>query len=312
MIDLQIKLRKPIIQSDTAFTLNDRSLHIESVAADPATGNFYLGSIHKKKIIEVGKDGRVGDFTTEGQDGLTSVFGTKIDPKKRVLWVCSSPMEEMESYDSLAPSTVSEFDLRSGKLLHQYRPSTSAKNIFGDLALNSRGEVFVSDSKNNIIFRVNQENGSLDSYFKSGEFWNLQGLSFSDDDRFLFIADYVKGPFRLDTRTNMLIKIETNIESSLKGIDGLLFYKNSLIAIQNGTNPLRVTRHYLDSTLSTIVRDEIIDSGHPAFNEPTIGTIYKGMFYYVANSQWGGYNDQHQINHSDKLQDIVILKYAFK
>src|SRR5688572_21032221 len=50
---LQTELQKQIVHSDTAFVIKDRSLHIESIATGESKNVFYLGSIHKRKIIRV-------------------------------------------------------------------------------------------------------------------------------------------------------------------------------------------------------------------------------------------------------------------
>ncbi len=312
LLDLQKKLLTPVIHSDTALVLRDRTLHIESVALDAATGTYYLGSIRQRKIVMVDKNGNVKDFTVPGQHRLAAVFGVRIDPNTRTLWVCSSPIEEMQGYDSLAMSTVSQFDLKSGALLRQYTPAEKSGHVFGDLILNSKGEVFVTDSKNNIIYKANDKTASLDVFFSSDEFWNVQGISFSYQERYLFISDYIKGPYRLNVETKELIKIKSNVETSLKGIDGLTYFKGSLIALQNGTSPFRATRFTLNAFMDTIIGSTPIDQAHPAMNEPTLGTVVKNVFYYVANSQWGGYDEKHQIKDASQLQDIVVLKSELK
>jgi len=308
LLQLQKQLQTPVVHSDTAFVLRDRTLHIESVTRDATTGTFYLGSVHQRKIVAVDKFGNARDFTASGAHGLTAVFGVRVDGKRKTLWACSSPMEEMQNYDSTAKSAVSAFDLKSGKLLRQYFPTEKSGHVFGDLVISAKGEVFVSDSKNNVIFKVNENSGTLDLIFSSAEFWNLQGLAFSDNDRYLFISDYIKGPFRLDMQTKELIKIASTTDYSLKGIDGMSFYQGSLVTLQNGISPFRAMRYTLNPTMDTITGAVIIDQAHPAMNEPTIGTIEKNVFYYVANSQWGGYDKNHKPKANDELQDIVVLK----
>jgi sugar lactone lactonase YvrE len=306
---LQQELRVPIVHSDTAFTLKDRTLHLESVAAGEKEGVFYLTSIHKRKILRIDEKGNVTDFTKTGQDGITSLLGIKVDKAKKVLWACSSPMPEMENYDTTSVSHVVKYDLKTGKLLAKYTPDASIKSsVFGDLILNKKGDVFISDTQSNTIFKVNENTKKLESYFTSQEFWNIQGITFSEDERFLFIADYIKGIFRLDTQSKELIALTKEIPVSLKAIDGLIFYQNSVIAIQNGVTPMRVTRYFLNPSLDKITRFEIIDRAHPAFNEPTNGCVSNNTLYYVANSQWGGYDNKHQLKPVDQLQDIVILK----
>lgn len=123
----------------------------------------------------------------------------------------------------------------------------------------------------------------------------------------MYIADYVRGIFRLELDGMKLVQVLPEFELSLKGIDGLVYTDQSLIAIQNNVNPMRVTRYALDRDGVKLVSYQILDRKHPAFNEPTGGDVVGDAFYYVANSQWSGYQDGH-IKPADKLQDIVILK----
>lgn len=307
LLSLQTELATPLIHSAPAFRLTDRQLHTEGIAFDSTSQTFFLGSIHKRKIVAVDRHGKAKDFTAPASDGMTAVFGLKVDPRQRFLWACSSPMPEMENYDSTQASRLFQFDLRSGKLLATYSSPEVRNSIFGDLALDSSGNPFVSDSRNNIIFTVNPSDKTLRKFFESNDFWNIQGITFSDDGRHLFIADYIKGIFRLDLKTLALAPVACKPEVALKGIDGLTYYKHSLIAVQNGVNPLRVMRFYLNDADTEIVRSEVVDRKHPDFNEPTLGTIVNDAFYCIANSQWGGYENG-KIKPAEQLQDIVILK----
>jgi len=302
----QQELQRPVLQSDTAFTIGERDAHIESVAYDPVSQNFYLGSIHKRKILVRNSKGEVRDFIRTGEHGIAAVFGLRIDVSKRILWACASPMPEMENYDSTLQSAVYQFDIVNRTLLNKYSLATPTNSVFGDLTLDSKGNVYVSDGVTNTIYVVNEGKGVLEPYYTSDEFWNLQGITFSPDDKYLFISDYIKGPYRLDCHSMALIKLESTSPQSLKGIDGLLFYNNSLIAIQNGVSPFRSTRYFLNNELNQIVQAAIIDRDHPAFHEPTIGCFDGSDFYYVATSQWGAYDENHQLK-TEKLKDIVIL-----
>jgi sugar lactone lactonase YvrE len=318
LVALQKDWQSPVIHSTTAFVLKDRSLHTEGIEYDPTHKAFYFGSIHKRKIIKATPDGKATDFCPSAFEGMTSIFGIKVDAKRNLLWACASPMEEMENYDSTARSAVFQFELSSGKLIHKYQMLLNKNNcVFGDLILSKSGKVFISDSKNNDIYTINEKTSQIEPYYSSPEFWNIQGLAFSPDEKYLFIADYVKGIYRLDIKTRALIEVKNNAEIStgpvsLKGIDGIYFYNNSLIAIQNGVNPLRSTQYYLNKGLTEVIGFEIIDRNHPSFGEPTLGVIDGKDFYYIANSQWGGYTDDHKIKPDDQLKDIVILKYSLK
>lgn len=312
LLTLQQQLQQPVTHSDTAAVITNRRLHVESVTVDPVTGTIYVGSVHQRKIVAIDKKGVARDFTPSGYEGMTAVLGVRVDPSSKFLWACSSPMEEMEGYDSLTPSRVYKFDLKSGKLVARYDPPAKTGHVFGDLVIGPNGQVLVSDSKTNEIYTVNESSHTLDRFFVDTDFWNIQGISFTDDGKYLFISDYIKGPYRLELATRKLIRLSTQVENSLKGIDGLLYYKGSLFAMQNGTSPLRVMRFTLNRTMDTLIKAEIIDQGIPVLNEPTQGTVAGNYFYYVANSQWGGYTDQHVLKPDSELQDIVILKFKVK
>jgi tetratricopeptide (TPR) repeat protein len=311
LLNLQQELRKIEIRSDTAFSINDHGAHIESIAVDDSHGEFYFASIHKKKIIKRDKNGQLSDFTQSGEYGLSAVFDLQVDVKNNILWACASPMPEMEDYDSTQHSALFKLNLKTGALIAKYETKGVASSVFGDLTLNTKGQAFVSDGKTNTIFMSDEKTKTLQPYFTSEEFWNIQGITFSSDDRYLFIADYIKGPYRLDTSNKELIKLGMDIDHSLKGIDGLLYYNNSLIAIQNGVTPNRVTQYALNQSLSKINHASIIDKKHPAFGEPTMGCLYGNRLYYVANSLWGAYNKNFELE-PEKIKELVILSTVLK
>jgi hypothetical protein len=301
-----------VVKSDTAFIIRDRTLHIESIAKGSKANSFYCGSIHKRKIIAVDAKGNISDFTSSGQDGLTSVFAIKVDKKRNWLWACSSPMQEMENYDTLAKSAIYKYDLKSKKMLAKYTADPKRNYIFGDLTLDNNGNVFISDSKNNIIFTIDLATNTIEEFFTSKEFWNIQGVTVADDNKSIFVSDYVRGLYKLDLGTKQLIRLQEDFPLSTKSVDGLSFYNNSLIGIQNFIYPMRVTQYLLNDNATRLKGYNIIDKAHPAFNEPTIGFVDGDVFYYVANSLWSGYDDDRKLKPVDQLQDVVILKVDLK
>jgi hypothetical protein len=212
---------------------------------------------------------------------------------------------------TIAPALF-QFDIKTGRLVGSFSPIDTVHNqMFGDLVLDSKGTPYVSDSRNNIIYTYDADRRELLPYFSSKEFWSIQGLCFSDDDNVLYIADYIKGIFMLEVKTMKLSKVIVPYDLSLKGTDGILFYKNSLITIQNGVQPNRVVRHFLSKAGNSFIGYEYIDNAHPAFGEPTIGCISQNTLFYVANSQWSAYENG-KIKDPAELHPIVILKYVLK
>ena len=305
------KNKAPINRSEVAFKLSEKDLITEGVAYDPAGETFYVGSIHQRKIVSMDKLGIVKDFSTE-QDGLWSVFGLKVDAKRRALWVCSTVTPQMRGFqkEDEGKSAVFKFDLKTSKLVKQYSlPDQSKRHWFGDLAITSRGDVLISDSQApGAVYAIFAEKDSLELFISSEPFRSPQGIALSEDEKHLFVADYSIGVLVFDMATKKYVKLAAPANVSLIGIDGMYFYKNSLIAIQNGVKPHRVISFFLNKNFDRVERAEIIEANNPLFNEPTLGVLVKNELYYVANSQWGSFTDDNIIFSLEKLQEPVILK----
>jgi hypothetical protein len=304
LLSLQQKLQVVVISSDTALVLSDRTLHLESVAVHKNT--FYGASIRHRALVEIKKGIPVKMISRQNAPAF---FGIAIDRQRDMLWASASPIEQMANFDSTLQSNVHGYSLSTKELKKTY--TISKPSLLGDVVVSTNGEVFVSDSKNNAILTLSTGD-TLQTFYSSQEFQNLQGIALSENNRFLFIADYVKGIYRLDLKSLNLKLIANSTEASLVGIDGLEYYNGSLIAIQNGVIPFRVMRYFLNETMDTITSYEVIDWNHPAHHEPTNGMIDGDTLYYVANSQWSGYDEAFAQLPSEKLQDIVVLKYKLK
>lgn len=46
-------------------------------------------------------------------------------------------------------------------------------------------------------------------------------------------------------------------------------------------------------------------------NEPTLGMIHEGVFYFVANSPWGAYDKENQLI-EEKLKPVEIWMYKIE
>jgi len=297
-------------ESLTALTLHEKGLVPESVAYDPVQRTFYIGSVYRRKILSVDAKGAVKEFATQ-RDGLWSPFGMKVDARRRFLWVCTAAHSQMMGADEKenGSSGILKFDLSSGRLLKKYLlPVDSAKHWLGDLAINAQGDVFATDSLKAAVYRIDHRNDQLEVFIAGDPFISPQGLDFTPDQRNLFVADYVKGLFVVDLMTKAVSPISPAADTALIGIDGLYFYKQSLVAIQNGTNPHRVIRLFLDPKQREIVKSEILEANNPLFDEPTLGVLVKNELYYVANSQWETINKKGELAPDDKLREPVILK----
>lgn len=303
--------KAPVNHSVTAFTIPERGLITEGIAYDPRGETFYLSSVHKRKILSRGPDGAVKDFATE-RDGLWSVLGIKVDAARRHLWVTSAAIPQMTNYreEDAGRSAIFKFDLITGRLLKKYLlPGLPEKHLLGDLVINSRGDVFATDSLTPALYTIDHRKDELELFIKGEPFVSAQGLDFSEDERQLFVADYARGIFVIDLRTGKYFNLSPTPNLTMLGIDGLYFYRRSLIAVQNGTNPNRIIRLHLEKNYGGVARYEILEANNPLFaGEPTLGVRVGDTFYYIANGEWGAVNDKGQLAPPEKLREPVILK----
>jgi sugar lactone lactonase YvrE len=185
-------------------------------------------------------------------------------------------------------------------------PADGAKHAFGDLEISKSGEVFIADSISPVIYRVDQKTGALEEFLRSDRFQNLQGITFSGDEKYLFVADYSFGVFRVDMKDKRVLLLSAAENTCPLGIDGMYFHRGSLVGIQNGVNPHRVTRFQLDPGFTKITAQKILAANLPEFNEPTLGVRDGNILYFIANSQWGLVSDKGEPN-KDKMSKPVIL-----
>ncbi|HVG28956.1 MAG TPA: hypothetical protein VM864_04475 [Pyrinomonadaceae bacterium] len=300
----------PLVRSAPAFTVHEKGVVPESVAYDPVGENFYLSSVFKRKILRVSASGGATEFAAE-RDGLWSVMGMKVDAARRLLWVCTAAHPQMSNYreEENGATGIFKFDLRTGKLVRKYLlPNRPQPHWLGDLAVDSRGDVFATDSVTPAVYVVRRERDEIELFLESDQFSSPQGLDFTADGRSLFMADYAKGVFRIDLRTKQIASLAPAPDSTMLGVDGLYAYRGSLVAVQNGTNPARVVRMFLSKDLSRVERFETLEANNPVFDEPTLGVLVRGEFYFVANSQWGAIDERGHLAPDEKLREPVVLK----
>ena len=90
---------------------------------------------------------------------------------------------------------------------------------------------------------------------------------------------------RVDLGSKEVRVIENPTKVTDASLDGMYFYRNSLIGIQNGIHPGRVLRFWLDGSLSRVKRAEILETYNPLFDGVTTGAIDGDSFLFFANAQ---------------------------
>ncbi len=305
-------LEAPRGDSVVAFSLGARDLVTEGIAHDPASGDFFVSSVHRRKIVRILSGGREQEFVAEASDGLLAVLGIAVDSPRHRLWACTAAVPQMRGYhpDLEGRTELVAFDLKSGRRDRAFAPpQDDARHSFNDLTLASDGTVYVSDSVSGALYRLAPEAAQLEVLVEPGRLLSPNGLTLSEDQRRLFVSDYPRpsglAVLQLDT-----LKLHFPAHAgcpTLYGIDGLARHGETLIAIQNGVRPHRVLGIRLEPDLSRVAEMTVLEKANPHFDEPTLGVMAGDRFYYVANSQWGSFEEDGRIWPEDRLRAPVIL-----
>lgn len=312
-ITARAKRVQEINSSDLAFTLFEKDLIPEGMTYDPRQQRFYVSSVHKRKIVYINSsDGTSGDLFTEAEDGLYSTLGMKVDAARNQLWVAgmlNNPKARLKNITEPTKAAVFQYNLETKKLIHQYSLDDTLQHMFNDLVITG-GNIFVTDTRQNSVYKINPSKQTIDLWFQNGSAFRPNGITVSQDQQYLFVAHW-SGLARLTIADTHHIQLQTKLNTTLSGIDGLYSYGNDLVAVQNNAGPqARVMRFELNKEMNSVVKSVILESGNPLFNVPTTGVIVNDEFYFIANSQLRSFSPDGTIFPLDKLQPTIILKLS--
>jgi len=299
------KQNPPVVHTAVAFTLRERDLAPEGIAYDPADKSFYVSSISKHKIVRLAPDGSAMDFKSSGQDGLGATLGMKVDTKRRYLWVTSDLFAGDPKGSRFA---LYQYDLKTGALRFKHAGANGAEGFLNDVALNSNGEAFTTNTSTGEVFRASPDRDGLELLLPRDSVGQANGISLSPDDKVLFVAGWI-GVARIDIATKQFKLLSKPLNISDAGLDGLYFYNGALIGIQNpDLHPSRVVRFVLNPQWDTITSAEVLETYSPLAELPTTGTIVGDSLYFMGNTQIDKMKEHDGMPPPSELSDIHILK----
>lgn len=201
----------------------------EGIAVDKATGHLFVGSTTDGSIYRAraGGPGPFEPFLPGGERGRTSVTGLKVDSRGR-LFAAGRDTGGLFVFDA---STGEAIDVLEPPAGGPGIPPGDEGSLLNDLTFTSEA-AFVTDSFRPTLYRValtGEGIGELEPWLDlrggpipHGEGFNLNGISASDDGRFLLTVHTGSGElFRIDVRSRAVEKVDLGGETLVSG-DGLL------------------------------------------------------------------------------------------
>jgi sugar lactone lactonase YvrE len=278
-----------------AFTVPAEDLFPEGLAYDPAKHVFYMGSMYRRKIVRITENGAVSDFVRPDLYHLQPIGGVHVDPADHSLWAASDP-------DKAHGSELYHFDAQ-GKLLEQYSPPGDGRHDLNDLVLYHSSAIYVTDTDANLTYRFDRKSHVFTPLALPRPQLFPNGITLSDDFKRLYIADWL-GVIMVDLRDNSTHEVHPGRHTTLSGIDGLYWDKNSLVGIQSAAT-FRVMRWFLSTDGWHVRTRKVLERGTSLVSFPTTGAIRGSRFYYMANTGIGNYNEG-KIEDPSKLEPVHI------
>jgi sugar lactone lactonase YvrE len=275
----------PVLSSQPAFVLAEPGLFPEGMAFDAGTGRVYAGSAARQRLVWTDRSGTLHELVAPRAGGLGFPAGMKVDAPRNRLCVASAasfgPGRELPD----AVTGILCFALDDGRPVRTLRLPAGWKGFLNDLAIDpATGTLYTTNTSTGAVLRATLGDTDLRELLPDDAVPGANGIALDASGRVLFVAGD-EGITRVDLGTKKAARLERAARVVVGSIDGLYFWKGSLVGIQNGVHPGRVLRFQLDGPLRRIERSEVLEAYAPWMEGPTTGAIDGDSLLYLANTQ---------------------------
>jgi hypothetical protein len=273
------------------FQFADPDLLPEDFVYDAQAKRYYVSSVRRRTVLSCDTKGECKPLLKAKGDALYSMMSMALaDGLNRRLWVltASTNAEENHRAEAKGKSALLSIEIYNGMIFERLEPPNDGEHSLGDMTSAKDGTLYISDGQSGDLFFLRPGSDQLERLLPKGTFRSPQTSALNSDEAVLFVPDYSKGIAIVRLKDRSVEWISS--ADDLRGIDGLYFYKNSLIAIQNGTNPKQIVRLHLNKQFK-ISKLEILDAGTSRLGEPTHGLIRNDWFYFLAHTGWDRVTD---------------------
>lgn len=271
-------------ESTRKFVIPEHDFYPESIAHDPVSGDYFLGSMSGPRILRISPDGSYRGFLAETIDGLEGLIGLKADAERRVLWACSGRFTVFAGSTDADPRTgVFQFDLDSGALIASHTESQASPfHICNDLALAPTGDAYVTTTLIGRLYHAAPDLSDVRTLDELDEGSNNNGVTLGGPRGNRLFVTVDRAIWRYDLGTDRVVQIEVPEDAGLVGPDGIYYVGGSLVVVQPRANG--VIRLDLDDDETRVIRSTVLAEGHPDFAYPTTGVMVGDTLVFVASS----------------------------
>ena len=289
-----------------------------------AAGSFYVSSIQHHTIYRVSlpkADSRqctMDELPLSAEAKHWPTLAISADPRRKVLWVTASAMPGFSGIpkEEQGKAVLMEIEPISGKVLHRFDLATTGPAVLGDMCVTDQGTVYVTDSIGGGVYRLHGDLQTAKLEKIADGLFSPQTPVPARDGKRLFVADYTMGIAVIDlpaagAAPNLSAKLNylphpENV--AVVGLDGLYRNGDSLIGIQNGTQPERILRFPMNPEQTEITGGQVIHQVGQL--DPTHAVEVDGWFYATSNVGWSKVDDNTgQLRPGEKFMPPVLLRF---
>ena len=271
----------------------------EGVEFDRANRRFLTGSLAEGTIFEIHDDGAVTPFVTD--PALVSSVGIEVDEPRDRLLVANSDRAVFEPGNT-GQAKLGVYSLTTGERIAMVdlaavigTPSDPPAYFANDLTVDNDGNVYVTDTRMNVLYRVGPDyTASVFYRFTSlPENTALNGIVFHPDGFLLVVAGPNMYKVPLADPAGMT---QVTVDQPVPGEDGVVWADNGLLAVvSNSADDPRVVALSSDDAWATAHRvtsavmhgggvttaaamDGDIYAVHPHFNDADPPVLEQAIF----------------------------------
>ena len=231
MIGLLLAAAAAAAQPQAVVTVDPKHRLVEGVASDGST--IWVSSLIDRQILAC--RARCTRFATLPK-GLHP-FAIAWDEQRKRLWVAADCPPGVPFLKACERGALIALD-RRGRVHTRIAPPAGAFHP-GDVSA-AGGEVFVSDSQNGAVYRLDSDGRRLATLVAPGIGKSAQGTALAADGKRLIVADYSRGIAAVDLETGIRTLLPRQDGKPLRGIDGVVRCGDTYLGVYNGATPGRV------------------------------------------------------------------------
>ncbi|WP_035053035.1 SMP-30/gluconolactonase/LRE family protein [Andreprevotia chitinilytica] len=261
----------------------------ESLATGP-DGSFYVGSWRQGAVARIKLDGSTPEtLVTPGSNGLGNGQGVLVDAERKVLWVCSGNLGFTTVPST--PSALKSYDLATGAPKASY--PMPDKGYCNDLAKDSHGTLYVTDSFNPRVLRLRPGETTLSVWKEDAAFavgkdgYFLNGIAIDRDQRvYVSAVSAVPFLFRMDVQPDGSASAITRVDTPrplknadairMAGPDRLVIFESNAFG-KDGPYGGQISVAKVTGTQAVL---QTIVTG---LNDPSSGVIVGNRVYFIES-----------------------------